>query len=70
METRDARFAVETKLRRLGVEIKLLRFAVETKFTKLAVETTPVILETYPTVPKPVTVLVSFSVVTSPEMNP
>ena len=47
METRDARLAVETRL---------VRLAVETKLVRLAVETTPVILETYPEVPNPLTV--------------
>ena len=42
--------------RRFWVEIKFKRFGVETKFVRLAVETTPVILETYPEVPRPPTV--------------
>ena len=41
---------------KFAVETRLTRFAVDTKFAKLAVETTPVILETYPAVPRPLTV--------------
>ena len=56
VETKLARLAVETWLTKLAVETKLTRLAVETKFARFAVETTPVILETYPEVPRPLTV--------------
>ena len=52
----ESRFWVEIRFRRLAVDTKFVRFAVETKLVKLAVETTPVILETYPDVPNPLTV--------------
>ena len=81
VETRFARFAVETRLTRFAVEIKFTRFAVETRFARLAVETrfarlavetrpagstVAVALDKYPTVPKPMTVLVRFAVSNAP----
>ncbi len=48
--------AVETWFTKLAVDTKFVRLAVEIKLVKLAVETTPVILETYPEVPNPLTV--------------
>jgi hypothetical protein len=59
VEIKRAKFAVETKLAKLAVETKLAKLAVETKLAKLAVEIrrNPPILEIYPTVPKPATVL-------------
>jgi hypothetical protein len=49
----------------------LAKFAVDTKLAKLAVETrfprfTTVTLDKYPTVPKPITVLVRLAVVSAP----
>ena len=61
--------AVLTKLARLAVEIWPARFAVETRLAKLAVLTRPnppmfvSALDRYPTVPKPITVLVRFACV-------
>ena len=51
-----SRKVVETRFAKLAVETRLTRLAVETRFARLAVETTPVILETYPEVPRPLTV--------------
>jgi hypothetical protein len=47
---------VETKLAKFAVETRFAKLAVETKLRRFAVETTPVILETYPAVPNPITV--------------
>ena len=84
MDTRFAKFAVETKLIKLAVETKLIKLAVETKFAKFAVEirfakfavetklvrlavlinpfgiVAFVAEDKYPTVPRPITVLVRF----------
>ena len=57
-----ARLAVETKLAKFAVETRLARFAVETRFPRFAA----VILDKYPTVPKPITVLVRLAVVSAP----
>ena len=57
--TKLAKFGVEIKRAKFAVETKLAKLAVETKLAKLAVEIrrNPPILEIYPTVPKPATVL-------------
>lgn len=70
VEIKLLRLAVETKLTKLAVETKLARFAVEIKLVRLAVETKPypprfvIAADKYPTVPKPITVLVRFACVT------
>ena len=48
------RFAVETKFVKFAVDTKFAKFAVETRFPRLAAVT----LDIYPTVPRPITVLV------------
>jgi hypothetical protein len=58
-------------LAKLAVDTKLAKFAVDTKLAKLAVDTrfprfTAVTLDKYPTVPKPITVLVRLAVVSAP----
>ena len=75
VEIRFAKFAVEIRFARLAVEIRFAKFAVETRFAKFAVETKFVRLavlinpfgivafvaeDKYPTVPRPITVLVRF----------
>ena len=54
MLTKFVKLAVDTKLARLAVETKLAKLAVETKFPRF----TAVTLDRYPTVPRPITVLV------------
>jgi hypothetical protein len=59
-----AKFAVDTKFAKFAVEIWPAKFAVDTKFAKLAVLTNPPrlgILERYPAVPNPITVLARFA---------
>ena len=53
---------------KLAVLTKLAKFAVETRLVKLAVETTEPnkILDKYPVVPRPITVLVKLAVVNAP----
>ena len=58
VETRFAKLAVETRFAKLAVETRFAKLAVDTKFAKLAVLINPVVLEIYPAVPKPITVLV------------
>jgi hypothetical protein len=48
----------------------LRRFGVETKLRRFGVETSPTMLETYPTVPKPTTVLVTCCEVTPEPLPP
>jgi hypothetical protein len=62
VDTRVAKLAVETRVAKLAVETKLARFAVETRFPRF----TAVTLDKYPTVPKPITVLVRLAVVSAP----
>jgi len=52
---------VDTKFARFAVDTKFARFAVDTKFARFAVDTMLGILDRYPTVPKPITVLVRFA---------
>ena len=66
VDTRVAKFAVETRFARLAVETKLARLAVDTKLTRFAVLIKPLVVEIYPAVPKPITVLVRFTVVSAP----
>ena len=63
MDTKVAKFAVETRFARLAVETRFARFAVETRPPGSAVA---VALDKYPTVPKPITVLVRFAVSNAP----
>jgi hypothetical protein len=56
VETWFVKLAVETKLVRFAVETWFVKLAVETKLVRFAVETTFVMLETYPEVPRPLTV--------------
>lgn len=69
VDTSVAKLAVETRFAKFAVEIWPAKFAVETRLTKLAVLTRPnppmfvSALERYPTVPKPMTVLVRFACV-------
>jgi hypothetical protein len=48
------------------VDTKVAKFAVDTKFARFAVLINPLVLEIYPDVPKPITVLVRFAVVRAP----
>ena len=61
-----AKYEVDTKVAKLAVETRFAKLAVETRFAKLAVLINPVVLEIYPAVPKPITVLVRFVVVKAP----
>jgi hypothetical protein len=69
VETRFAKFAVETRFAKFAVETRFAKFAVETRRAKFAVLTRPnppmfvSALERYPTVPRPITVLVRFACV-------
>ena len=58
-----ARYVVDTKVVRFAVETRFARFAVETRLARFAVA---VALDKYPTVPKPMTVLVRFAVSKAP----
>ena len=66
VETKFAKFAVEIRFARLAVEIRFAKFAVDTKLVRLAVLINPfgivafVAEDKYPTVPRPITVLVRF----------
>ena len=60
--TRPAKLAVDIRLAKFAVDTKFVKLAVDTKFVKLAVDTNPPyagILDRYPIVPRPITVLVS-----------
>ena len=63
VEIRLARLAVLIRLARLAVLTKLARLAVEIKSARLAVLTSEpkTTVERYPTVPRPITVLVRFA---------
>ncbi len=52
------KFCVETKPNKFGVETNpgATNVAVDTKLRRLGVDTTPEILETYPSVPRPIVV--------------
>ena len=69
VDTRLTRLAVLTRFARLAVLTRLARLAVDTRLAKLAVLTRPnppmfvSALERYPTVPRPITVLVRFACV-------
>ena len=69
VDTSVAKLAVETRFAKFAVETRFAKFAVLTKLAKLAVLTRPnppmfvSALERYPTVPKPMTVLVRFACV-------
>ena len=64
-----ARYVVLTKVAKFAVETKFAKFAVDTRFARLAVLIRPnppklvIALDKYPTVPKPITVLVRFACV-------
>ena len=66
VDTKVAKLAVETRFAKLAVDTRFAKLAVETRFAKLAVLINPVVLEIYPAVPKPITVLVRFVVVKAP----
>jgi hypothetical protein len=69
VDTSVAKFAVETRFAKFAVETRFAKFAVETRRAKFAVLTRPnppmfvSALERYPTVPRPITVLVRFACV-------
>jgi hypothetical protein len=69
VDTSVAKLAVETRFAKFAVETRFAKFAVETRRAKFAVLTRPnppmfvSALERYPTVPRPITVLVRFACV-------